>query len=104
MIANWSSQHDFPDSKCKIILTKLKDAMSKRSLILIDEMMLPNVGVDWSATHSDLTMMASLASKERTQEQWECLLDCVGLKIVAVRKYEGGWGGYEGLMSVAKKG
>ena len=65
--------------------------------------MLPNVGVHWAAAHTDLSMMAATAAKERTQEQWEILLNSAGLKIEAVRRYEGGWGGYEGIMTVAKK-
>jgi len=77
--------------------------MSEKSRILIEEMVLPNSGVDWAATHTDLTMMACFAAKERTQEQWESLLDSAGLKIQAQRTYEGGWGGYEGIITVAKK-
>jgi demethylsterigmatocystin 6-O-methyltransferase len=77
--------------------------MHGRSCLLIDEMVLPNQGVRWSATHADLTMMACFAAKERTQEQWESLLDSVGLIIVDEQKYKGGWAGYEGIITVAKK-
>ena len=77
--------------------------MGPKSRILIDEMVLPYMGVDWTVMHTDLTMMASLAAKERTQGQWESLLDSAGLKIEAQRHYEGGWSGYEGVMIVAEK-
>lgn len=77
--------------------------MGPRSRILIDEMVLPDVGVDWTATYTDLTMMASHAAKERTQAQWESLLDSVELKIEAQRPYGGGWGEYEAVMTVPKK-
>ncbi|TVY33325.1 Demethylsterigmatocystin 6-O-methyltransferase [Lachnellula occidentalis] len=95
--------HDFPDSACQSILSRLRDAMGHHSRILIDEMVLPNSGVNWATTHTDLTMMASFAAKERTQEQWENLLSSAGLKIEAQRNYEGGWGGYEGIITVAKE-
>ena len=77
--------------------------MGPKSRILIEEMVLPDMGVDWTVTHADLTMMASLAARERTQGQWESLLDTAGLKIKAQRYYEGGWGGYESVMTVVKQ-
>lgn len=95
--------HDFPNSACQAILSRLKDAMTNKSRILIEEMVLPNAEVDWAATHADLTMMACFGSKERSQEQWESLLDSAGLKIEAQRTYKGGWAGYEGIMTVARK-
>ncbi|TVY30376.1 Demethylsterigmatocystin 6-O-methyltransferase [Lachnellula hyalina] len=96
--------HDFPDIACQSILSRLKDVMGHHSRILIDEMVLPNWRVDWAATHTDLTMMACFAAKERTQEQWESLLSTTGLKIEAQRNYTGGWGGYEAIITVAKEG
>lgn len=95
--------HDFPDSACHTILSRLKDAMRQKSRILIDEMVLPNSGVDWAATHTDLTMMACLAAKERTQQQWERLLDDAGLMIEKQRSYNGGWSGYESITTVTRK-
>lgn len=95
--------HDWPDNRCQIILSKLKGAMNEKSRILIEEMVLPNSGVDWAATHTDLTMMASFAANERTQDQWEKLFDSAGLMIEKQQRYEGGWAGYEGIITVAKK-
>ena len=76
--------------------------MDTRSRIVIDELMLPDQGVDWTATLTDLTMMATLAAKERTQTQWRDLLDRAGLEISGQWKYEGRVG-YEVLMTVRKK-
>lgn len=56
--------------------------MSKESLILIEEMVLPDTNVFWQAAQIDLTMMSALASVERTQTQWQELLNSVGLEIV----------------------
>ncbi|MCJ1261206.1 hypothetical protein MMC22_001070 [Lobaria immixta] len=79
--------HDYPDDKCRAILKNLVDAMGKDSSILIDEMVLPDSNVPWHATQLDLTMMAGLASVERTKEQWYHLLDSAGLKIVKIYTY-----------------
>lgn len=61
--------------------------MGPDSLILIDEMVLPDTGVHWQATQIDLTVMASLASRERTYTQWVELLGSVGLEIAKTRTY-----------------
>ena len=79
--------HDYPNDKCVTILNNLKDAMGKDSLILIDDMVLPDSQVHWQATQLDLTMMCALASMERTAEQWKALLDAAGLKAQKVYPY-----------------
>lgn len=61
--------------------------MGKESLILIDDMVLPDSNVHWRATQLDLTMMTGLASMERTNEQWYRLLDSAGLKILKIDPY-----------------
>ena len=66
--------------------------MDRKSRVLIEEMVLPDYGVDWASTHADLTMMACHAAKERNQGQWERLIGDAGLKLVHQRGYEGGWG------------
>jgi demethylsterigmatocystin 6-O-methyltransferase len=79
--------HDYPDEKCLAILQHLTAAMSKDSLILIDDMVLPNSNVHWHATQIDITLMATLAAVERTKTQWEALLDRAGLRIVNIYTY-----------------
>ncbi|OTA52352.1 S-adenosyl-L-methionine-dependent methyltransferase [Hypoxylon sp. EC38] len=79
--------HDWPDDKCIVILKNLISAMGTDSQILIDEMVLPNVGVPWEAATIDLTMMASLGSRERTQQEWHDLLDAAGLRTMNVYTY-----------------
>lgn len=79
--------HDYADDKCVAILKNLMVACSKDSLILIDEMVLPNSHVHWHATQLDLTLMASLASVERTKAQWQALLDRAGLRIINIYEY-----------------
>ncbi|MCJ1313932.1 hypothetical protein MMC25_007612 [Agyrium rufum] len=73
--------HDFPDDKAQIILKNIIDAMGDDSVILIDEMVLPDAHPHWQSTQIDLTMMCALAAMERTQSQFAELLDSVGLKV-----------------------
>jgi len=69
------------------ILSHLKAAMGETSIILVDEMVLPNFKASWQATQLDLTMMAALGSLERTHEQWQTLVQSAGLKIVKIYPY-----------------
>ncbi|PCG99020.1 O-methyltransferase, family 2 [Penicillium occitanis (nom. inval.)] len=79
--------HDWPDDKAVIILKNIIPALGPNSRILIDDMVLPNENVHWQATQTDLTMMAALGSKERTDEQWRALIDQAGLKILHIYQY-----------------
>lgn len=51
------------------------------SVIIIDDMVLPDTGVHWNATQVDMTMMVALASRERTAEAWSELMEKARLKI-----------------------
>ena len=79
--------HDWPDHKCREILQNIIPSMAPESVILLDEMVLPDSGVHCHATQINLTMMASLASIERTKAIWADLLDSVGLKIEKALTY-----------------
>ena len=71
-------------------MTLLKNtaaAMDKNSVILIDEMILPNKGINWQQGQLDIAMMAALAARERSRGDWESLLDAAGLKIAKVFTY-----------------
>ncbi|KAL4878893.1 S-adenosyl-L-methionine-dependent methyltransferase [Aspergillus karnatakaensis] len=76
--------HDYPDEKCVAILKNIVSAMGPDSVILINDMVLPNTGVHWHVTQVDLTMMTMLASLERTIEQWQVLMEKAGLKITNI--------------------
>lgn len=92
--------HDWPDEKCRAILRNVIAAMGDDSAILIDEMVLPDKGVHWHTTQIDLTMMAALASWERTRSQWTDLLGSVGLKIADIYTYTPSV--YESVMHVVR--
>ncbi|KAI0112725.1 O-methyl transferase B [Hypoxylon sp. NC0597] len=61
--------HDWPDDECIVILKNLISAIGTDSQILIDETALPSVGVPQKAATINLTMMVSLGSRERTQQE-----------------------------------
>lgn len=79
--------HDWPDDKAAEILKNTMSALGPDSVILIDDRVLPNSGVHWYATVVDITMMASLAAQERTEDQWNSLMEKAGLKIQNVYTY-----------------
>ena len=72
---------------CLAILRNLKNAMGESSLVLIDEMVLPDFKTSWQATQLDLTMMIGLGSMERTQEQWHSLIRLAGMSISKIYPY-----------------
>lgn len=55
--------------------------MTSDSILLIDELSLPEVGTSALAASIDLTMLSSLASMERTEAEWRELLADVGLEL-----------------------
>jgi len=89
--------HDWSDRPSRDILGHTKAAMGKDSVILIDEMVLPDTGVHSNVTSIDLEMMCAMASAERTQSQWDELFASVGLKRVETRLYGAN---YESVMKV----
>lgn len=58
--------HDWSNNKCRDILNNIIPAIDPDSVILIDEMVLPDRNVHWHSTQIDLTMMVALAAVERT--------------------------------------
>ena len=79
--------HNHSDEHASIILKYLRDALGPQSLILIDEIVMPNTGADWMGVHMDMVVMAGVAGTERTLGQWEGLLKGVGLRCREVYKY-----------------
>ena len=62
--------------------------MGQKSILLIDELVLPNKGASGMAAQMDITMMATLGSIERTEAQWRSLLDRAGLEIIKIEQYD----------------
>ncbi|KAH7310184.1 O-methyltransferase [Rhexocercosporidium sp. MPI-PUGE-AT-0058] len=75
--------HGWPDVKCLEILKNITAAMKPGySKLLINEIVIPNVGADRMNTSLDLVMMSVVAAEERTHGNWARLLNQAGLRIV----------------------
>ncbi|KAJ5803372.1 uncharacterized protein N7503_005822 [Penicillium pulvis] len=74
--------HDWPDKQAAQILGRVRDAMGPDSILLISETVLPESGALLSSVLSDMQMMGSFASLERTEAQWRALLEQAGLELV----------------------
>lgn len=61
--------------------------MTENSVILIDEMVLPEKGSPWRAAALDMEMLACLAATERSESDWLRVIDDSGLKIVKKVQY-----------------
>ena len=74
--------HDWPDDKCKLILTQLAAAMTPAySKIILNEIVLPDQSCGIVAAQVDITMMACLAATERSERQWHQVVGSAGLTI-----------------------
>ena len=54
------------------------------SRLLIDDYVLPNTGAPIRGAAMDFLMMMYCSGIERTQSQWESLLDSCGLEIIKI--------------------
>ncbi|KJZ71734.1 hypothetical protein HIM_08876 [Hirsutella minnesotensis 3608] len=90
--------HNHPSHKVQVLLGNVKSAMRPDSILLVDEMILPETGVGSEAASIDLTMMAACASIERTEEQWHGEIEKAGLKLVRTFVYNPV--SYESVMEV----
>ncbi|KAI1844471.1 hypothetical protein JX266_009358 [Neoarthrinium moseri] len=88
--------HNHPDYKVQQILKHIKAAMASDSVLLIDEMVLPESGVNSYTTAIDLTMMSAFAAMERTEAQWRNIITDAGLSLVKTYPYNN----YESVMDV----
>lgn len=79
--------HDYPDERALVLLANTIPALDKDSVLVIDEMIIPNKGAHPRATGQDMMMMASLASMERTERQWDSLLARAGLRVLEKKTY-----------------
>jgi hypothetical protein len=78
--------HDWPDAQAREILRNIRDVMSTDSILLINENILPPSNVSLYQAQMDLAMMACFSSLDRTQEQFEELLDSAGFRLIQVWK------------------
>lgn len=68
-------------------MENIKEAMSADSILLIDEMILPEIDTHVHAASMDLTMMGAFAGMERSKKQWDQIIDEAGLKLTGLYLY-----------------
>ncbi|KAL4889361.1 S-adenosyl-L-methionine-dependent methyltransferase [Aspergillus ambiguus] len=77
--------HDWPEDMCLKILSHLKAAMTPGySRLLINENVVADMGAHWQATSLDFIMLGNFAGGERTESQWQQLLDAAGFRIMHI--------------------
>jgi demethylsterigmatocystin 6-O-methyltransferase len=79
--------HEYPDKRATDLLKKTAEVMTADSVLIIDELVIPNKGAHGHATQFDMTMMSSLSSIERTDKQWDALLKSAGFNILEKKAY-----------------
>lgn len=80
--------HNWNDEKSVQILRQIKPAMAPDSVLLINDMVLPETGVPPFSTSLDLVMLGACAGRERTLVDWKNLFSQVGLAIVDCNLYD----------------
>ena len=82
--------HDYADAVGIEILTRLAQAMSSQSRVLVCEMVLPSrVGeADFPAAVMDQAVM-TMGGKERTQDGFSKMFETAGLELVEVWRVPG---------------
>lgn len=93
--------HDYPDEKCHRILRNTTAAMDRESVILIDDVIIPNERANPHSTDKDIAMMVNFAAMERTESQWLSLFDSAGLRLLKSATYNEASG--ESIQVVARK-
>jgi ubiquinone/menaquinone biosynthesis C-methylase UbiE len=86
--------HDWNDKEATAILTTCRAAMQPSARLVLIERTLPD-RIDASprsleVTMADLNMMVVLGGRERTQQEYERLMEEAGLRMVAARPLAGG--------------
>jgi hypothetical protein len=80
------------------VLDNIKAAMTPESVLLIDELVLPESGVSYVASSIDMAMLSAFASTERTEAQWRETFVEAGLELTRTYTYYPT--GYESVMDV----
>lgn len=79
--------HNHPPHKVRKLLESTKSAMTSDSVLLVDEMIFPETGVNFDAASIDMAMLSAFASMERTERQWRETFQDVGLELVKAYTY-----------------
>lgn len=80
--------HDWPDTRCRTILSHLRDAMEADSVIMVNDLVIRDVEARDYPTSFDICMATGFAAKERTEHEWETLFTSAGLKRISTFEYD----------------
>ena len=76
--------HDWPDKQAREILGNIRGAVSKHSILLLNENALPEDNVPLYPAEIDISMLVLFSSLERTQLQFKELLESAGFELVRI--------------------
>ncbi|KUJ06912.1 S-adenosyl-L-methionine-dependent methyltransferase [Mollisia scopiformis] len=80
--------HAWGDATCVEILINAKAGLTDQSVLLIDEIVLPERDTTAQGAQHDIEVMICVGGIERTKAQWENLLNSAGLKMQEVVNYD----------------
>ncbi|KAK3706935.1 hypothetical protein LTR37_012434 [Vermiconidia calcicola] len=84
--------HNWNDEPSKVILGSVAKAVAPDSVVIVDDVVMPQVGASWKQSSMDLAMMTMLAAVERTENHFAQLLQESGLKLRNVVTYDKDYG------------
>lgn len=76
--------HDWDDPSCIKILKNCQKAMRSKSRLLIIDAVMPEGNIPHESKDFDLFMLALFGGQERTQNEWQRLLDASNLKLTHI--------------------
>ena len=79
--------HDWTDDKALQTLTNIKEAMGAKSVLFIDEVIVPDTGAHWRITALEMLLMVCNGAVERTHQEWQSLVERAGLHVVRTHSY-----------------
>ena len=62
--------------------------MQADSMILIDVLVVPEVGAHKTVMQMDMTMLLAVGAEERTEQRWRQLVESVGLYVDHIYPYD----------------
>lgn len=82
--------HNWSDEECLEILSTIHESAPVDGRLFIAETVVPGPGTSHFAKRLDITMMVQVGGRERTNEEYETLLDRTGWKLVETMVPEAG--------------
>ncbi|KAM0719636.1 hypothetical protein Q7P37_003767 [Cladosporium fusiforme] len=84
--------HNWNDTASELILKQVRQALAEDSVVMIDDVVMPQARATWKQASMDIAMMTMLAATERTEEQFRELLLRAGLELRDVWTYDDEYG------------